>query len=552
MASRVIQLNSILKGNDDLRKTLRSTDLMIQVDEQRILPATEVIAENGKIRGDFSIKRSPNIKINDGITVINPISEKPLGVKSLNIVEDSLFNYKCIAHTVSKDLRMSAGIAAAISMKCPHPDLRKQSAKIEVGSVIIQKSDTTTIFHLVTKELYYSKPTEATLKKACVTLGHVLTRAQIESIAIPWMGAGLDGLDKKVCFDVYRSTLGVEVNLCSPWMHLRVREENGNLVPSIFSLDSFSLIKNANCDNCLTEYDRVTKKILKFTENQFTAMNGHYLPKSDGWYVNQFQGLCVTCADIQNTTQKSLYLVNAKQSGMTPILNSDRLGQEVKLGRADVMFLQLGEALVINVASFHNTTNSIVDNNLHHLITSYGMHSYLPISVTQTIYEAHLRRHPLLLKTIEFMSGSVAVHDDEVPMVKSSNVIGRLECFKASSRNDALTLINAMTCSTATDQILLKHTTYASAGYILKQIERDPKTILYLSFKNKSEVQAYGIIHTVNELSGDERCRLIKNVMSWYNLAFSQMHWFDGLENQFSSIFYDEPNDQIGFIFAQS
>lgn len=128
--------------------------------------------------------------------------------KKLNITCGDLFKSKAqsLAHCVSRDLKMSAGIAVEFREKYGHVNLLREQGP-EVGNLVyleFEFSDADTpikvdgqpkyIFYLVTKELYFHKPTMDNFTQCMSQLATVCHELDVKSLAIPKIGCGLDKL----------------------------------------------------------------------------------------------------------------------------------------------------------------------------------------------------------------------------------------------------------------------------------------------------------------------------------------------------------------------
>jgi hypothetical protein len=81
----------------------------------------------------------------------------------------------CLAHCISEDCRMGAGIAAQFAARFGAHDYRRRTKALEksVGEIAVLASPDAkrVIYNLITKKHYYDKPTLATLVQ---TLGECL------------------------------------------------------------------------------------------------------------------------------------------------------------------------------------------------------------------------------------------------------------------------------------------------------------------------------------------------------------------------------------------
>ena len=149
-----------------------------------------------------------------------------------------------LAHCISLDCEMGAGIAKQFQTVFPEMKSHiiqhtkyaayssysvniKYKAK-RVGDVITYRSpEGRAIFNLITKDRYYHKPTYSSFKKSIRNLKSVCSAYNssnlpfnaygIKKLAIPLLGAGLDGLDweknREIIKDIFKDT-DIEILVC--------------------------------------------------------------------------------------------------------------------------------------------------------------------------------------------------------------------------------------------------------------------------------------------------------------------------------------------------
>ena len=103
------------------------------------------------------------------------------------VLEGSVFNSNLpLVHCVSRDFRMSKGIARTIKWTygAPDPALRD----LPVGEVGVQITPAGPLFHLITKTLYHEKPNYYDLESALLSLRGELLRWGIKAVAMPRIG----------------------------------------------------------------------------------------------------------------------------------------------------------------------------------------------------------------------------------------------------------------------------------------------------------------------------------------------------------------------------
>jgi O-acetyl-ADP-ribose deacetylase (regulator of RNase III) len=118
-----------------------------------------------------------------------------------------------LAHCISRDCKMGAGIAVAFQKKF---DLRDQLLSqrrsnpdcIRVGRV----------FNLITKERYWHKPTLESVREAVEKMRDIALQENIKHIAMPRIASGLDRLDwnevRAIIIDVFNGT-GIHIFVCT-------------------------------------------------------------------------------------------------------------------------------------------------------------------------------------------------------------------------------------------------------------------------------------------------------------------------------------------------
>jgi len=118
-----------------------------------------------------------------------------------------------LAHCISSDYALGAGIAVQFEKRF---DLRRQLKEhghvdhpdcIKVGRV----------FNLITKELYWHKPTYGTVREALMKMKAMAIDEGITYIAMPTIASGLDRLMwarvREIIIDVFRDT-DIEILVC--------------------------------------------------------------------------------------------------------------------------------------------------------------------------------------------------------------------------------------------------------------------------------------------------------------------------------------------------
>ncbi|KAH8370621.1 hypothetical protein KR093_004349, partial [Drosophila rubida] len=119
------------------------------------------------------------------------------GSYKLNEIDGDLFSAPkthSLAHCVGADLAMGAGIAVKFKEVYGKLDeLRAQKAGS--GEVAVLKDDQRYIYYLVTKPQSWGKPTYASLQSSLEQMREHMLKNDINKLAIPRIGCGIDGLE---------------------------------------------------------------------------------------------------------------------------------------------------------------------------------------------------------------------------------------------------------------------------------------------------------------------------------------------------------------------
>ena len=144
----------------------------------------------------------------------------------LNIKYGDLFDNTepttSLAHCVSRDLSMSAGIAPLFVKKFGRKEeLFQANAKIGQAA-ILNFENNKFIYNLVTKENSYDKPTYESLEQSLVFMRNHAIEHNVHEIAMPKIGCGLDLLNwedvSNLIKKVFRETnIKITVIIHDPW-----------------------------------------------------------------------------------------------------------------------------------------------------------------------------------------------------------------------------------------------------------------------------------------------------------------------------------------------
>lgn len=100
------------------------------------------------------------------------------------------------AHCVSADLALGAGVAKQFRVRYGAP---RPGTQPRVGDCVVQNvvddDEPAFVFHLVTKERFWHKPSLATLRSALAALRDALRERALTEVWMPRIGCGLDRLN---------------------------------------------------------------------------------------------------------------------------------------------------------------------------------------------------------------------------------------------------------------------------------------------------------------------------------------------------------------------
>lgn len=108
--------------------------------------------------------------------------------------ENTSYGKLALAHCVSKDLYMGKGIAVNFKNTFGKVEELKAQQK-DIGDLAYLEHGDITVFYLITKSNYFGKPTYKSLESCLLKLRDLALEREINTIAIPQIGCGLDQLN---------------------------------------------------------------------------------------------------------------------------------------------------------------------------------------------------------------------------------------------------------------------------------------------------------------------------------------------------------------------
>lgn len=147
---------------------------------------------------------------------------RPEGMRYKAIRHDlfSLPSDYVLAHCISQDAKMGAGIARTIRDKWDiyHVAELGRMKVLDVGTSLLQQDGGPyPVFHMITKEKYWHKPTRDNFNKALKDMSEQVKRKGIKKLGMPLIGSGLDQLDWNETDKVIRETfkhIPVDIVVC--------------------------------------------------------------------------------------------------------------------------------------------------------------------------------------------------------------------------------------------------------------------------------------------------------------------------------------------------
>jgi O-acetyl-ADP-ribose deacetylase (regulator of RNase III) len=125
-----------------------------------------------------------------------------------------------LAHCISADVAMGAGIAKQFDKKFPMMKGVVKTRHSGIGTACMYAywdKEFTYIFNLITKNLYWHKPTLRALRDSLIDLRNQCLKFTIKYLAMPRIGCGLDKLnwdEVKPMIEEIFTDVDIEILIC--------------------------------------------------------------------------------------------------------------------------------------------------------------------------------------------------------------------------------------------------------------------------------------------------------------------------------------------------
>ena len=155
---------------------------------------------------DYEVQHRPGKSIGhaDGLSrihIVNQVSTSPSKEKSDEPVKTKFFELihkngklfeseDSLAHSISSDFKMSAGIARSLKRKFPYNFPESTNSPL-----FVHKLDDRFIYHLFTKKRFFQKPTYDSLRQSLEAMTKHANKHKVTEISMPKAGCGLDRLE---------------------------------------------------------------------------------------------------------------------------------------------------------------------------------------------------------------------------------------------------------------------------------------------------------------------------------------------------------------------
>lgn len=126
-----------------------------------------------------------------------------------------------LAHCISLDCEMGAGIAVEFQKRFNLRNVVRVRSNGVIGECVtyanFDNNNRLVVFNLMTKKLYWHKPTYESLGKTLISMREECQRLDIKNVAMPKIGCGLDRLQwgkvREMIQDTFKD-MDIEILVC--------------------------------------------------------------------------------------------------------------------------------------------------------------------------------------------------------------------------------------------------------------------------------------------------------------------------------------------------
>lgn len=121
-----------------------------------------------------------------------------------------------LAHCISADFSLGAGVAKAFDSNYNMRFklfMKHNNYEYKGGDALLIDN----VFNLVTKDKHYNRPTYASLRESLEMMKEYVDFLNINKLAMPWIGCGLDRLNKDQVYSIICEVFGdmdIEIVIC--------------------------------------------------------------------------------------------------------------------------------------------------------------------------------------------------------------------------------------------------------------------------------------------------------------------------------------------------
>ena len=262
------------------------------------------------------------------------------------------------AHCISKDFRLSKGIALDIKLKFPEVmQLSIDKTYSEIGSVIIQKINDekfSEIYHLVTKGKYFEKPTYKSLFESLVNLKKYLLSNNIKELNIPKIGSGCDKLN----WNFIESMLKFIFSSCDIVVNVYTNKQTDSNKINILNFSTLSKDDESEVNNTSTDIiqDEIDQGFPSYSSNDLAI---DYFSE----FLDTFNNSTITNENIFETNDN----IDSCNDPIAVVMSSD------------LNFLENNYEYLDKFELEKHIKTSLTPGNIYH-IEFKNKHIYLPIS----------------------------------------------------------------------------------------------------------------------------------------------------------------------------